>query len=302
MIPSKHICRVCVVLIACQYGFAQSNPVSAALAPSTEPSSGAGSANIESTMGTTPVKSLPNVPALPKGRATSVGGSIRNVDHVRDSITVRVFGGRDMRVLFDARTEIYRDGQKSSVRDLHDGDHVSVETILDGANVFARSVHMLSEGPEGDCHGQVIGFDRTKNELSVRDEISASPIRLHLSPDIPVSSKGQETGRSIADLVPGTLVSVAFHTDSGKATASRIVILATPGNSFVFTGEITFLDLHSGRMGVLDPRDQQRYVVSFDPNKTPIQSDVREGTAVTVNAAFDGTQYTATAITSTSAN
>ena len=302
MILSKHTCRVCVVLFACQQGFAQANPVSAALSPANEPTSDAGTTTIESTMGTTPVKSLPNVPALPKGRATSVGGSVRSVDHVRDALTIRVFGGRDMKVLFDARTQVYRDGQRSSVRDLRPGDHVSLETMLDGSVVFARSIHMLSESPEGDCHGQVIAFDRSKNELVVRDEISASPIRLRLAADVSVAGKGQETGRTVADLVPGTLISVAFHTDNGKGTASRITILAAPGSSFVFSGQITFLDLHSGRMGVLDPRDQQRYVVSFDPNKTPIGADIREGTDVSVNAAFDGQQYVATAIRSTTAN
>lgn len=302
MILSKHICRVCVVLIACRCGFAQANPVSAALAPASEPAPGGGNANIESTMGTTAVKSLPNVPQLPKGNATSLGGSIRSVDHVRDALTIRVFGGRDMRVLFDARTQVYRDGQRSSVRDLHLGDHVSLETMLDGSAVFARSIHMLTESPEGDCHGQVIAFDQSKNELVVRDEISDNPIKLRVPADVPVDSKGLERTRSLADVVPGTLISVAFHTDNGKGTASRITILATPGSLFVFSGEVTFLDLHSGRMGVLDPRDQQRYVVSFDPNITTIGSDIREGTDVSVDASFDGERYVATTIHSTAPN
>ena len=46
----------------------------------------------------------------PRGQTTLVGGTIRLLDQVRDQVTVRVFGGRDMVVLFDDRTHFFRDG------------------------------------------------------------------------------------------------------------------------------------------------------------------------------------------------
>src|SRR5580658_8877449 len=86
--------------------------------------------------------SLPDLPPMPRGKSTVIGGAIREVDRVRDQFTLNVFGGRALKVLFDERTKVYRDGIKSSIRDLHAGDHVSVETVLDGTTVFARSIHM----------------------------------------------------------------------------------------------------------------------------------------------------------------
>src|SRR6266849_5987302 len=90
-----------------------------------------------------PAVFLPALPAMPRGNSTVIGGSIRQVDGVRDQLTLNIFGGHAMKVLFDERTQVYRDGQKTSLRDLRAGDHVSVETMLDGTTVFARSIHML---------------------------------------------------------------------------------------------------------------------------------------------------------------
>ncbi len=59
-----------------------------------------------------------------KGPTTLVGGTVRNLDYVRDQVTVRVFGGRDLVVLFDDRTHFYRDGLEGSIRDLQTGVRV----------------------------------------------------------------------------------------------------------------------------------------------------------------------------------
>src|SRR5580698_1621165 len=59
----------------------------------------------------------PGLPALPQGKSTVIGGTIRTVDGVRDQFTLDVFGGRTMKVLFDQRTHVYRDGVTSALRD-----------------------------------------------------------------------------------------------------------------------------------------------------------------------------------------
>ncbi len=236
-----------------------------------------------------------DMPPMPRGKSTVIGGSIRQVDGVRDQLTLNIFGGRSMKVLFDERTQVYRDGIKSSLRDLHTGDHVSVETMLDGTTVFARSIHMLSQLPEGDCQGQVLQYDRSKGELTVRDSLSPEAIKLRIPPGTAIVGKGQEA--SVNDLTPGSLIAVDFQADgAGRNVARKITVLATPGSTFVFSGNVVFLDLHSGLLALVDPHDEKRYEIAFDPN-VPISHEVHDGTDVTVTANFDGTHYSAKSVT-----
>lgn len=248
-----------------------------------------------------PAVFLPDLPGMPHGKSTVIGGSIRNVDGVRDQLTLNIFGGRSMKVLYDARTQVYRDGQKVALRDLRTGEHVSVETMLDGTTVFARSIHMLSKMPEGESQGQVVSYDRSTGELEVRDSLSPEPIKLHIAPSTQIVRQGQES--TSGDLVAGTLISIQFQADNdGKNVASKIAVLATPGSAFVFTGRVVFLDLHTGILALVDPRDDKRYEVSFDPGHFPINRDVHEGSLVTVTANFDGVRYAASALTVSPAN
>jgi hypothetical protein len=243
-----------------------------------------------------PTVFLPDLPALPKGRSTVIGGAIREVDGVRDQLTLNIFGGHAMKVLYDERTQVYRDGVKASLRDLRAGDHVSVETMLDGTTVFARSIHMLSHLPEGECQGQVLSYDRSKGELMVRDSLSPEPIKLHISSSTTISRQGQEP--SSGDLIAGTLISIHFQANgAGQNVADKIAVLASPGSAFVFSGNVVFLDLHTGLLSLVDPRDDKHYEISFDPARLRLSRDVHEGTAVTVTANFDGARYSASAVT-----
>jgi hypothetical protein len=237
----------------------------------------------------------PDLPPLPREKSTVIGGAIREVDRVRDQLTLNVFGGRAMKVLFDERTQVYRDGLRAPLLGLRPGDHVSVETMLDGTTVFARSIHMLSQLPEGECQGQVLNYDRRSGELTVRDLLSPEPIKLRVSSDTTILREGQA---SSAELSAGTLISIEFQADgAGQNVALKIAVLATPGSVFVFTGNVVFLDLHSGRMALVDPRDDKRYEIAFDPAQFALSRDVHEGTDVTVTAGFDGVRYSARAVT-----
>jgi hypothetical protein len=238
---------------------------------------------------------MPDMPAMPKGKSTVIGGAVREVDGVRDQLTLNIFGGRTMKVLFDERTVVYRDGQTTALRDLRAGDHVSVETVLDGTAVFARSIHMLSQLPDGECQGQVLSYNRSNGELIVRDLLSPQPIKLRVASDTTMLHEGQQ---SSGDLSPGTLISIHFQADgTGRNVARNISVLATPGNAFVFTGNVVTLDLHTGLLVLVDPRDDKRYEISFDPARFALSREVHEGTDVTVTANFDGTRYSASAVT-----
>jgi Domain of unknown function (DUF5666) len=279
--------RLLIVAVLSSLAFAQT-PSSANSQPVQDPEDRI-AAKLEA-----PAVFLPDLPAMPRGKSTVIGGSIREVDGVRDQLTLNVFGGRGMRVLFDARTQVYRDGVKASLRDLRAGDHVSVETMLDGTTVFARSIHMLSHLPEGESQGQVVSYDRGSGELMVRDSLSPEPIKLHVSPATTIVRQGQA---SSTDLIAGTLISVHFQADSsGQNVASKIAVLASPGGAFVFSGNVVFLDLHRGLMALVDPRDDKKYEITFEPGRLHMSSDVHEGSAVTVTANFDGARYSASAV------
>ena len=251
------------------------------------------------------------LPPSPRGKSTVIGGAIRSVDPVRDQMTLNVFGGQTVKVVFDQRTQVFRDGAKSGLRDLRAGDHVSVETVLDGTAVFARSIHLLSGSVEGECQGQVMSYDPAERELTVRDALSRRPVELRVPAGTVVERQGQAGSASAgsgsseigaSDLATGTLISVKFQSDNkGHGVASQIAILATPGSTFVFVGNVVFLDLHSGQLALVDPRDEKRYDVSFDSARIPMTHDLHEGSDVTLTAAFDGARYVASAITINSA-
>ena len=133
---------------------------------------------------------------MPQGKSTVIGGAIRGVDRVRDQFTLNVFGGRTLKVLFDERTQVYRDGLKGALRDLRAGDHVSVETVLDGTTVFARSIHLLSVLPEGECQGQVLNYDPGDRELTVRDVLSREPVELRVPAGTAIVRQGQAASAS----------------------------------------------------------------------------------------------------------
>ena len=90
---------------------------------------------------------LPALPSAPQGVSTILGGAITNIDRVRDELTLKVFGQKPTKILFDERTQAFRDGKKIPLRDLTPADHASVQTMLDGTSVFAISIHVLSRSP-----------------------------------------------------------------------------------------------------------------------------------------------------------
>ena len=238
--------------------------------------------------------------ALPQGKSTVIGGTISGVDPVLDELTLNVFGGRRMKVFFDERTQVYRDGTKTSLRDLHANDHASVETMLDGTAVFARSIHMLSRSPEGECQGQVLSYDA--GTLTVSDSLSRDSIQLHVPPGTAIVREGQTASApgsaGLSDLVKGTLISAQFQSNNkGQGIASRIAILAIPGDKLSFNGNVSFLDLHANVFVVDDAGNGQSYKISFDPAAFPASRDLREGVRVQVTAEFDGSHYIARAIT-----
>ena len=245
---------------------------------------------------------LQALPPAPRGKSTIMGGEILNVDPVRDQFSLKAFGERPMKIMFDERTQVFRDGKKIFLRDLGNERHASVQTVLDGTSVFALSVHILSQAPQGECEGQVLSFNPDSGELSVGSPLTPEPIKLLVPADTLTARLGQTTftsGRSgLSDLAHGALVSVNFEPDKqGRPVARKITILAVPGSEFILAGEISFLDLNAGQLDLVDPRDEKRYQISFESSRIPATRNLHLGDHIRVSANYEAAGYVANNIT-----
>lgn len=247
-------------------------------------------------------KDFSALPAIPAARTTIFGGEIQSVDPVRDQFELHIYGQRPMKILYDERTKVYRDGTRFPVLDLSAANYASVQTILDGANIFAVSIHFLSHSPSGDCEGRVLSYNPGTRELLIASLESPEPVRLSVPADASIVRSGQATFTSEssgrADLIAGTIISATFESVPGRLdTASRITVLAVPGSRFLFNGSISFLDLHAGVLIVLDPRDKKSYEIHFNSASLAVSNRLHIGGNVTVTASYDGRQYAAQNIT-----
>jgi hypothetical protein len=244
---------------------------------------------------------LPPLPPTPPGKSTIMGGEIRKIDPVGDVLTLKVYGQKPVKILFDERTQLFLDGKKVPLHDLKPADHASVQTILDGTKVFALSVHVLSKSPEGDYQGRVLSFNPASNELTISSILSHQPMKLIVPANTPVVREGQPSftagQQGMSDLVKGSLISATFEADkSGRGVATKISVLATPGAEFVFIGNIAALDTHAGTLALVDPRDDKTYSISFNPGNLPESQKLKMGQHITVTTNFDGTNYVAKSI------
>jgi hypothetical protein len=243
----------------------------------------------------TDVRTAADLPPLPAGQATVLGGTISTVDHLRDRLVLQVFGGGRTVITFDIRTRVYRDGKAASLDDLKNGERVYADTVLDGTHIFARNINLGSGSLNGETNGQIVSFEPGTGELTLRDTLSLIPWRMRLTSET-VIVRGDHPAAA-AELQPGGLVAVSFlPARDGRIAVQRIAILASPGMTFLFSGRLEHFDLRRGLLTVVDPRDQKSYQVSFDPSVRGLTRDVREGMDVTVSASFDGQRYTAHSI------
>lgn len=233
---------------------------------------------------------LLDLPRLKQSRASLVGGTLGNIDRLRDRFTLHLFGRGKMTIVFDPRTRFLRDGKAAGAQDIHPGDRVYVETVLDGTAVFAKSIHVFTGAALGVTLGQVIAYDAAQGNLSIRDPLSSRPVQFH------VTSKTIITGAGVG---PGALVQVSFLGGKGPASVREILVLAAPGSVFTFAGRITFLDFSSHELVLANTSDDNRYEIQFNP--AAIEADAKEhlqeGARVSIAARFNGQRYVAESVT-----
>lgn len=242
------------------------------------------------------------LPPVPSGTSTIFGGAIRDVDPVRDELQLNVYGQRPMKILYDARTQVFLDGVKVPLQNLKPANHASVQTTLDGEKIFAISIHILSQLPQGQYRGRVLRFDRGSGQLSLDAAPSPQPFRVIVPDTAKVSRTGQAAftaaSDGFGDLKPGSLVDVSFGAEGGKeGVASQVTVLAVPGSAFAFSGNITALDTGAGFLTVQDPRDQDSYRIAFEPGIISNAPNLRIGQRVRITASYDGNTYKASNIT-----
>jgi len=197
-------------------------------------------------------------------------------------------------VVFDPRTRIYRDGAPASAADLRPGDRVYVDTILDGSTVFARSIRLKSTAPTGESQGVIVSYRR--GVLTMRDQLSPHSVTVRLSPSTRIV-KGDKVS-SANELVPGALVAVKFGAQQdGHDLAREVAVLAVPGSSFTFAGEVINLDLRTGLLVLHSSTDRKTYEIYLDEATGTVDDNLRQGVQVSVIASFDGDRYVARNVT-----
>lgn len=232
-------------------------------------------------------------PPLPDTKATLIGGVVDKVDRVRDRITLRPFGGNKMKLAYDERTHFYRNGVETTFAGVKKGDRIYVDTQLDGPIVFARNVRVRNEQEPADARGQIVSVEG--DHLGVRDELSGQVVTFSTSGNTKVVKGGQPS--SMAAVKEGSLVAIKFTPDRpDRGAAQEISLIAAPGDSFVFSGRVTHLDLAHGSLAVQNQSDNRNYEITFDPSSGS-HDDLGVGQDVTVNTMFDGTRYMAKDIT-----
>ena len=268
--------------------------------PAAQPSSAAAeSANKSTTEEPDPYL---DVPPMPSGPVSMVGGVVKNVDHIRNHMTLTPFGAKPMKITFDERTHIYRDGIETTNLGIHKGDRAYVDTQLDNGHIFARNVHVVTDTEPADARGQIVEYNHRNGNITIRDELSSQPVSFRV--DSSTQVRAQSARGSAGDLVPGALVAIRFAPGtSNRGIAKEVAVLAKPGTSFKFYGQLTHLDVSNGVMVIRNVADGKAYEINFNPDTTPERSMLRVGGTVAVDAQFNGRGYEAThiQITQTSA-
>ena len=246
-----------------------------------------------------PASLLPDPPPVPRANATLIGGTVERLDRVRDRLTVRVFGGGRMNILFDPRTRVYRSGKQANIADLREGERVYADTILDGNEVFARSIRLKTEQGVGESQGVVLKYRADRGELTIRDGISPEPVRVRVNS----STRLTQGDRTVADsvLTPGSLIAIRFSSEGdGHDLAREISILALPGVRYTFAGEVVYLDLRAGLLVLYSSTDHKTYEIHLDPSLAP-DDNLHTGALVTAVTTLEDSRYVAGSLTIDSA-
>jgi hypothetical protein len=220
------------------------------------------------------------------GKVSLVRGVLRKIDPIHDQLWVHTFGGGDVRIGFDGRTQFSSNNTSSRLTSIPVGTVVSIDTQIADGKLFARSIQ-TGVPDTVELSGQVVGFDATRLQLTLHDPMSPENISLRITPTTTIVNGGQSA--SPQNLPSGALVKVWFS--APQRTANRIEILAERGSSFTFQGRIVSVDLRSHVLSLSNDTDQSLRELTFGTLDANSLHLLREGADVSIQAEFDGDRY-----------
>jgi hypothetical protein len=231
------------------------------------------------------------------GKVGLVRGVLKRLDPIHDQLLIHAFGGHNIRIAFDARTQLLPENAGTHLISLPAGSVVSVDTVIDNGRLFARSVRT---GPSNavELNGQIVRYDAAKSQLILRDPLSPKSVSLRITSSTMVVNRGQPA--SPQALSPGMLVRVQFS--SAKSVANNVEILAARGNSFTFEGRIVAVDLRERVLALSDDFDQSVRELAIGSLNDASLRLLREGADVSIQAEFDGDRYNIRTVTLVSPN
>ena len=268
-------------------------PVQLASSPSERPKSD--SISVES-------GGYPDFPPLPKGAVSLIGGTVVRVDPIRDRMTVRAFGGRDVEIDYDVRTRVVHGTSPAAIRDIRPGTRIYADTILNERRIFAKTLHIDTSTILGETRGQVISYDAERRMVKVRDIISSQPLTFRLSSQTNIRAGNQPLQSS--SLTEGTLVQIMFRSVAdGPSAAEKIDILAQPGSTYTFSGQIAVVDLRDQHLTLYTSSGNGENTFEVGLKSLPAQDRARlkQGLDVIVHARYDGRRYEAQSVEATNA-
>ncbi len=256
-----------------------------------EPAKPSISEDTDDTIVVDPTTLLPELPPIPKTDTTLVGGTIERVDAVRDRVTVNLFGGGKENVLFDPRTKVLRGNKPATIADLHQGERIYLDTVLDGDTVFARTIRVAGAHATGTSQGVVLQCRLDRGELTFRDVLSPSPVAIRVNSSTKVTQGNRAA--SLGTLKPGSLISVTFSSEgNARDLAKEISILAQPGTQYTFSGQVIHIDMRTGLVVLTSSTDRKTYEVYLPSSINP-DENLHVGANVTLQTNFDGQRYVA---------
>lgn len=233
---------------------------------------------------------------LPRKDMSLIGGVATKVDPIRNRVVVKPFGGgKKLDVRFDDRSHIYRDGRETTVMGIHQGDRIYLDTMLLDGQVFAKNVRVATTTEAAEARGQLTVAYPQRNEYTMIDSLTGQSVRFQVTPRTALQDRGQPA--TAASLKPGSLVDVMFLPGQKGGTARQVLVLAVPGQTFIFSGKVTNLDISTGTVSVDNQTDNKNYTLHFNPSTVEDRDHLTVGADITASATFDGQSYHATTVT-----
>lgn len=224
-------------------------------------------------------------------KVSLVRGVLKQVDPIHDQLLVRTFGGGQLRINFDGRTQLLDENKATRLTSIPAGSVISVDAVMDEGKLFARSVR-TGASDTAELEGQIVQYDAAKSQIALRDPMSPETVLLHITPSTTVINQGQPA--SAQALSSGMLVRVTV--DTAQHAADKVEILAARGNSFTFQGRVVAVDLRSRVLSLLNDTDQSLHELAIGSLDVGSIGLLREGADVNIQAEFDGEHYNARSV------